>query len=294
MPHDLTGLTPGERWAYRHHSVESVVCVEILKLGSSRPPRVLVKFEDDEFEGRQEWVPPGRLKVPWVDVEGWLERERRWAALREASGAFRESSEDRALSMLFDYLPDWDLARLLYNTNAGILEIPNVEALAADLELDRELLVGDPVSFVEDGSLFVPLSVTLLVAERLARRYADGVLQKNETAERKAREQNRWGWMSGRDHHISAEICAEVDEQFRPARELVRRWCGAESQDQYDELAALRIEVARLGKLVERAIGAVRAAGDDRTAAALERELGIPLDLLKHAGEDARRLDQGP
>lgn len=226
-------------------------------------------------------------------VDG-LERERRWAALRDASAGFRESTEDRALSMLFDYLPDWDLARLLYNTNAGILEIPNVEALAADLDLDRDLIVGDPVSFVEDGSLFVPSRVTLVVAERLARRCADVVLQKNEAAEREAREQNRWGWMSGRDHHISAEICAEVDKNFEPARELVRRWCGAESQDRYDELAALRVEVVRLGKLVERAVGAVRAAGDDRTAAALERELGIPLDLLRHVGEDARRFDQGP
>lgn len=52
----------------------------------------------------------------------------------------------------------------------------------------------------------------------------------------------------------------------------------------------MRVEVVRLGKLVERAISAVRAAGDLREADALERELGIPLEALRHAAEP----DHGP
>lgn len=293
MPRDLTGLSPGEQWAYRRHHWEPVACVEVLKLGSSKPLRVLVEFQGDEFEGRQEWVPPARLKVLWAEVDEWLARERRWAALREASGLPRDSTEDNALSMLFDYLPDWGLARSLYNNEAGILEIRDVEALTTDLDLDHAFIVGDPASFVENGSLFVPWRVTEVIAERLARKYSDEVMEKNEASEREAREHNRWGYM-GSHGHISAEICAEVDEKYQLARDLVRQWCGVESQDRYDELVALRVEVVRLGKLVERAISAVHAMGDGQTADALERELGIPLDAIRHAGEDRRRAGQGP
>lgn len=293
MPNDMTDLVPGDRWAYRHHHWDSVACVEVLRLGSAKPPRVLVKFEGDEFEGREEWVPPGRLKVPWADVDDWLARERRWSALREASGRLRGTTEDHALSMVFDYLPDWELARPLYNNETGILEIHDVDALATDLELDHAFVEGDEASFVEDGSLFVPWRVTRVVVERLAHKYAAEVLHANEAAEQEAREHNLWGYM-GSHGHISAAICAEVDEEFRPARELVRQWCGAEARDRFDELAALRIEVVRLGKLIERAIGAVRAAGDDRGADLLGRELGIPLDVLKHAGEEGQRRHYGP
>jgi hypothetical protein len=59
--------------------VDDVVAVEVMKFGTQRPPRVLVRFVDQQFEGRQEWVPPARLKVPWAAVEVFREREARWA-----------------------------------------------------------------------------------------------------------------------------------------------------------------------------------------------------------------------
>jgi hypothetical protein len=94
----------------------------------------------------------------------------------------------------------------------------------------------------------------------------------------------------GSSGYIDAEICAEVDEKYRPGRDLVRQWCGQDAKERYDELVALRAEVVRLGKLAERAISAVRAAGDDRQAEELERELGIPLEVLRQIKEP----DQGP
>ena len=34
-----------------------------MRLRAQRPARLLLRFVDDRFEGRQEWVPPSRLKV---------------------------------------------------------------------------------------------------------------------------------------------------------------------------------------------------------------------------------------
>lgn len=120
MPRDLSELTVGERWAYRQKRTEPVTCVEVVRLGTGRPPRVQVRFVDDEFEGREEWVPPGRLKVLWTGVDAWREGERRWTDLLDASDCPRDSVEANALMMVTDYLPDWDLARAHYN-DSGIM-----------------------------------------------------------------------------------------------------------------------------------------------------------------------------
>ncbi|MGY5281452.1 hypothetical protein [Nocardia gipuzkoensis] len=145
---------------------------------------MLVKFTDDRFEGRSEWVPPGRLKVPWDQAEEWSAREQRWAMLRDSSEYIRGSTEDHALDMLEDCLPDYDLVEFLYNDDSGILRIHDVDALAQDLDLDGEFIVGDPASFVDDeGSLLVPWRVTQVIAKSLARKFADVVLAQIEESE---------------------------------------------------------------------------------------------------------------
>ncbi|MCD7444740.1 hypothetical protein K4B79_41880 [Streptomyces lincolnensis] len=56
--------------------------------------------------------------------------------------------------------------------------------------------------------------------------------------------------------------------------------------ESFEELKALRDEVFRIGQLVEQAIGCLRQAGQAKTADRLERELGIPLETLRHAERD--------
>lgn len=289
VPRDLSELEVGQCWAYRQKQTEPVTRVEVLRLGTAKPLRVQIRFVEDKFEGRQEWVPPSRLKVLWEDVDGWRLNEQRWSGVRKACDYVRDSPEDNALMMVRDYLPDWDLGTTHYNDD-GIMIIPDVAAIAADLDLDSDFISGDPVSFVDDeGDLIVPWRITRVIMERLVRKYADIVLPKVEAAEQKARKDNRWGYVSG-GCFIDAETCAEVDKEYAPARELIRQWCGADAQERYDELTALRVEVVRLGNLVERAISAVRTAGNLREADALERELGIPLEVLRRAAES----DHGP
>ena len=223
MPRDLGELAAGQRWAYRGKQTEPVTCVEVKRLGTGRPPRVLIKFVDDEFEGREEWVPPGRLKVLWANVDAWRAAEQRWKNLRDASDHIRDTPEDHALWMVIDNLREWDLATALYNKDSGILLIHDVDALAADLDLDRDFLPSEPASFVDaDGDLVVPWRITRAVVERLAKKHADRLLPEIEADEKEAREQSRSGHFIG-NIFIRPEICAETDREFAPARELVRQ-----------------------------------------------------------------------
>jgi hypothetical protein len=65
---DGTLVEAGQGWAYRARQADSLAEVRVLRLGTQRPARVLVRFADEVFEGRQEWVPPARLKARWRDV----------------------------------------------------------------------------------------------------------------------------------------------------------------------------------------------------------------------------------
>jgi hypothetical protein len=62
---DGTAVEAGQSWAYRARQSDALARVTAVRLGSQRPARVLVKFIDEAFEGRQEWVPPARLKARW-------------------------------------------------------------------------------------------------------------------------------------------------------------------------------------------------------------------------------------
>src|SRR5947209_2897797 len=95
----------GESWAYRARFVDALVEITVVRIGVRKPARVLVRFVDDTFEGLQEWVPPSRLKVPWLQVTEYIARERRWQAVTEASLLARTAA-DYASSYVFSELID--------------------------------------------------------------------------------------------------------------------------------------------------------------------------------------------
>ena len=74
----------GQEWAYRARQADDLVQVRVLRLGTQRPARVLVQFADEVFEGRQEWVPPARLKAHWQDVGQYRAREALWNRIHAA------------------------------------------------------------------------------------------------------------------------------------------------------------------------------------------------------------------
>ena len=97
------GMEPGEPWAYRARQVDPLVEVVVVRLGMQKPARLLVRFVADEFEGREEWVPPARLKVPWSGVEEFRAREERWDRIY-AGGPGRDDPREDAAGEVFELL----------------------------------------------------------------------------------------------------------------------------------------------------------------------------------------------
>lgn len=277
----------GESWAYRARRADPLVEVRVLKVGTKKPARVLVRFLGEEFEGREEWVPPARLKTPWASVDEFTAREERWDAVCSASPV-RDTAAEGASVSLFEELIDDDLASFGFNSTAGVTTIRDPEGLARFLGLGVEELRADPLSFEENGALIVPWSVTEVISKQAAQQYADRILRMVDEEEEQQRQERIHGrWYPGRGRsegsYIPPEIRAEVDDEIgRPRRELLRHWCGAEAADRMEEVKELRAEVRRLGGLIEEAVRVLHRIGAPE-AGRIERDLGVPVEQLATA-----------
>lgn len=276
-----------EAWAYRARSHDPLVEVQVLRIGTNRPPRVFVRFVDDSFEGKEEWVPPTRLKVLWEGVDDFRAREQRWEAVCEDNPG-RDSAEHYAASSVFQYVIPDDVASIGYNSDAGVASIHDTDRLTRLLGIDVEELRSSPLSFVEDETLVVPWSTTEMIVRTAARRDPEPILRHVDAEETEYRQKTLYGEEyrpSRRDpaRHIEAAwFVQQLDAPYhRPCWELLREWCGQEAGERHDELAELRVEVVRIGRLAEQAIAALRDAGRGRDAERLERELGRPVQDLR-------------
>lgn len=277
----------GESWAYRARQIDEVVEVEVLKIGTQRPARVLVRFVDERFEGRQEWVPPARLKVRWEAVDTFRECEALWARIEELG--IGDEPVSRAADEVFETLIDTDIARIDYR-EAGACRITDSACLTELTGLDAAVWMRCADGFADGKDFVVPWPITEQIAAAAARCIPDPILDVVHREENEARYQAIHGhWYPGRgsrpDHTVPAEICIAVDnEHGKPRRAILRRWCGAEAVERYDELVELRKEIHRVGQIAETAIDALRKAGRTQQADSLARQLGTPVEMLRHNG----------
>ena len=285
--HDLMEI--GEVWAYRARSIDDLVEVQALRIGSAKPARVLVRFEADEFEGREEWVPPARLKVLWTGVEEFRVQERRWAQVSELSPP-RDSAEHYASSIVFEALIDDQIATLGYGHDDGVVIVHDLDALTAFLDVDPEELLDSPVAFQTAAGLVVPWPTTEMIARRAATRDPNPILRQVEADEATFQRRAIFGetYPATRGYpewHIDAKDCAErEDEPYnRPCWNLLREWCGSAAVDRRDELLALREEVARLARVIVDAAGTLRRKGFADDATRIERDLGVPVADVRRA-----------
>ncbi|MFJ9083847.1 hypothetical protein ACIRL3_15600 [Streptomyces sp. NPDC102384] len=286
-------MEAGERWAYRvapHYG--RVDEVEVVKIGTQRPLRIKVRFVAEEAEGREEWVPSARLRVRWRDKDAWLVREERWNELIKDSPD-GDDPAFQAVTLLFDEHLAGEVMSFGFNSRErGLFYVDDVPALAALLDVPDDFFRSDPRTFTgDDGVLVAPWPTTVQVAARLAATQADRLVPVLDEQERKARHEAIHGcYYPGRGKnpgtHISPEICAETDRGSKPGRDLLRRWCGTDAVETFEELKALRDEVLRIGKLMEQAIDCLRQSGQTKAADRFERDLGIPLEVLRQAQRD--------
>jgi hypothetical protein len=274
---------PGESWAYRARQVDDVVAVEVLKRGTQRPARVLVRFVDERFEGRQEWVPPARLKVPWAAVDAFREQEARWDRIDKLG--IGDEPVSRAAEEVFETLIDSEIARIEYR-EAGACRITDPGRLAALTGLNAEQWTQCYDGFAEGADLVVPWTVTEQIASAAARRNPEPILEAVRKEENDARHEaihgrSYRGRSSRSDWTFPAEICIQVDnEHGKPRRAILRQWCGADATERFDELVELRKEIHRVGQIAETAIAALRRAGRKQEAEEFARQLGTPVAKL--------------
>jgi hypothetical protein len=290
MMHDRrVEVEVGSSWAYRARAVDPLVEVRVQKIGTQKPARVLVDFVDQAFEGRQDWVPPNRLKARWADAEAFLARERRWRAVESVGPRGHETVEFRAVEVVFEQLIVDEVAVLTWNAG-GVTEIKDPAALALLLDVDPAIFRDHETVFDEDGAVMVPWSVSLSIATQAAARHPEPIADYVDRQERSAQHEAIHGkyvaWSRAEGRQWEPEECVEFDnEYYRPLRELLRSWCGLEPFTRLDELRALRAEVRRLGDLVEDAITKLQAAGQDKDAGRLKVALGVPVEEVRSGSE---------
>jgi hypothetical protein len=183
-------LEPGEKWAYRKAPYNGPVSeVQVLKIGSQRPLRVKVRFLEEEAEGREEWVPPARLRVPWTQKDNWLENQRRWDELT-SDGPDDESAEFLAASIVFDECPLEGVVWMGWNfRERGLLYIHDAPTLAAMLQVTEDSFRTDPRTLTDDqGTLTAPWPTTVAASRLIAKAHAEHLVNVLARKEERARQ----------------------------------------------------------------------------------------------------------
>jgi hypothetical protein len=274
VPGRSVDFVRGSHWAYRYHADDELVEVEVVRQGVKKPARVLVRWVDDEFEGRQDWVPPARLKVPWESVEELRAWETRWAEIQSAANGIHELVQE-ATDYVIETLIDREIAEMGWGGQEGVIKIHDVNRLAAFLDLSPETLRDDPLAFDEESTLVASMPTAVRVAQRAAGRDPRKLLAEIERDEARGRHDAVYGSSYGRRHidYVSPEVCAQIDEERVPLRTLMREWCGAEPVSLRAEITALREEARRLHAIARKAVDGLRAVSRSRAAKELEAEL---------------------
>lgn len=272
----------GEIWAYREKAYTEgypVLPVEILQFGPPRSNKVRVRFLDGEYPGIDQWIPKVRLRVPWEQAEAWLQDERRFALAREVSREAYLSLEYEAAMTTVSAYPRPDGILIGYGIAEGAtVMVADIATVARDLSLNVDELLAEPLAFVDRHGTYVgPWSVAYRLARRVAAVYPDGVLARVVAEERQlwqaATRGESFELRRGEHVWIPPERCAERLRERQPVLDLIRSWTGSGAAERYDDLTALRDEVARLRGLVEAAAGALQRAGQRHEARRLRKEL---------------------
>lgn len=277
-------MESGESWAYRARKTDALVEALVVRHGTQKPARVLVRYVDESFEGREEWVPPARLKVLWTDVDEYRDREAHWDAIREA-GTDRDDPKLQAAESAIELLLEDEAVEMGYG-ESGSIRISDPSSLAAATGLDIDSLVGHPLCFVDDAVTVAPWEIAELIARTVVGRDPVPVLEYIDSEERRAGYEaihgRWWGPVRGPRDYMEPEQCVEFDETYhKPERETLRKWCGGEAGERFDELLELRKEIRRVGEVAQDAIEALITVGAKGVAADLQRSLGQTVEMLR-------------
>lgn len=202
------------------------------------------------MRGKAEWVPVGRLRVPWAERESYLGLQYRWAnAERHAPST---PATDAATVVLAAYSPD-SLADLASNGSAGILQVFDVDELSLMSGVDVASLGHAEDAFFESDVLHLPWPQTEQVLIGMCRRNPIPALhwlraeaaREQAAAEARGDSEGREGREDARpdaNDHPDARRYRQWRDSARETRQTIERWLSADSPS----LASRYLELERM------------------------------------------------
>lgn len=246
----------GRRFAYRDHPRRRgapVEAVEVVREGPDGTRQVLIRFLAGEREGRETWVPAGRLLVPWEEVEVFCRDEQLMLAALEASGDVFDTPPYEAAGWVFTAMAERWGAELVYcghsASEGGLVIIEDFDNAVPKISgLRREELLDRPHAFVDrHGTYYAPFAVGEELARSFCRQYPDEIVEYIEAKDRQYLLDEARANPDYTEDNIYIRYLRSQREAFR----LVREWCGKQAVDRFREVQTLRMEIDRLRGIIE-------------------------------------------
>ncbi len=255
----------GQYWAYRRSGTGPFEEVRVQKVGTKSPPRVRVRFMDEEREGDEDWVPRGRLKGLWRDIEELRAEDRAWAALRAAGRP--ETPESDAQFYIFGWLIPETVMDMHGNGSDGLAEIRDLPALLEATGLDRSVVLAPP-AIERKGVIYTPWPTTVLIFRAIATSHGAEVVKRAEQELEASHEQSleflsERGFSPGDYNWDEAEPHLERwdDRDKSGPWGVLKNWAGVDGAAAYDDAEAMRAAYVESRRLLREAVRRMSLAG---------------------------------
>lgn len=279
MPEDLrrplVTQDEGTDWLYWDVGKRVFRRVVLLAVPSDAPKRVRVQHLDPEMKGGAEWVPAGRLEVPWDARDDYL------AAVemvnRLESHAPKTLVIDAAMYLLPEHVNP-EVADFYRNGAGGVLEITDLDSFVKILGEDADHLMEHADSFVDRRRAFLPWSAVERVLIALIEANPQPAMRMlDERTERQQqfdllvdKEGPRW-WMSDEENSNEARRLRHWHENDLETIATLRRWLSAETPSLAESYIQLRGMYTDLAAIVRAAIPRVQMDRSQKSARLAKR-----------------------
>lgn len=304
MPEDLrrplVAQDEGADWLYWDVGKRVFRRVVLLAVPSDAPKRVRVQHLDPEMKGGAEWVPAGRLQVPWDAREDYF------TALEMLNRLESHAPTTRVIDTASLLLPDYiqpEVADFHRNGAGGVLEVIDVAAFVAILGDDAERLMDHPDSFIGTSRAFLPwpaverILIALIEANpQPAMRLLDQRTKQQEEFDRQIDEEGERWWMSDEETGVQARRLRQWHEGDLETVALLRRWLSAETPTLAESYIELRGMYTDLAEIVRRAIPRIKMDRSQiaaRLAARMEELVDRPMPMIEIRGVRSKTDDEG-
>ena len=290
----------GSDWLYWDLRVRVWRRVVLLAVPSDDPKRVHIQHLDPEMKGNAEWVPAGRLEVPWETREPYLAAVD--ALQRLESYAPKTLVTDLASQLLPDYINP-GIAGLYYNGAGGVLEIFDVETFRVAVKGDVQSFMEHPDSIVDGRRAFLPwpaleqiLTALIEADPNPAMQLLDDLTREQESFDRTVdREGPRW-WMLQEENSREANRLREWHERDLETIATLRRWLSLDGPSLAESYVELRGMYTDLAAIIRAAIPRVQMDRSQKSARLAKRMAELvdrPMPIIDVRGVRLRADDEG-